>query len=79
MTSIKDVWASLKTKPQQAMSNSVKKKFKELEDEVEILRATIEAVCKYVDKDVDISYYRNVIDKEKKIYGPVKVRITDKE
>ena len=79
VTSIKDVWASLKTKPQQAMSNSVKKKFKELKEEIGVLRATVEAVCKHSDKDVDIAYYRDVIDKEKKIYGPVKVRITEQD
>ena len=39
VTSIKDVWASLKTKPKQAMSNSVKKKFTDIEEKLEKVEA----------------------------------------
>ena len=65
--------------PQQQMSRSVKEKFTLLKSEIEVLKATIQELCKHTELDADISYFRKVLDTKKKIYGPVEVKITDKE
>ena len=72
--------------PNQSMSNSVKKKFTELDGKIEVLEQTVkiyESVMEQLNDEITsektVQIYRKILDKDRKIYGPITTRIIDKK